>query len=363
MGICLSMIVKDEAGVIERCLRSVRPFIDAWAVVDTGSSDGTQDLVRRLLQDLPGEIAGFPWVDFSTNRNQALRLARRFGTYAMFIDADDTLEVDEPEAFAALDAHSYSIEFVTRGMASLRPFLARLDVDWQWTGVLHETLVAPQPSLVEKRFPGARLQRHDDGARNRAGIQAKYARDAELLRAALQKEPDNARYVLYLGHSLRESRQWLEAIEAYQRRSEMGGWAEEVYIAKLMVATLKQHIGAPFADIEAGYLDAYHFRPQRAEASAQFARYLLDQGRYELACKFARIACATPLPADTLLVNTNAYGWRPWDDLAVALFELKDLEGCAEAFRHILGHHQLPPAERERVERNLRRLTGRSDSP
>jgi hypothetical protein len=140
----------------------------------------------------------------------------------------------------------------------------------------------------------------------------------------------------------------------------MGGWAEEVYIAKLMVATLKQHIAAAYADVEAAYLDAYNFRPQRAEAPAQFARYLLEQGRSELASRFARIACATPMPTDTLLVNTNAYGWRPWDDLAVALFELKDAAGCIEALRHILSHHELPPAERERVERNLGRLTGLS---
>lgn len=344
-------------------MRSVRPFIDAWAIVDTGSSDGTQDLVRRVLHDLPGELAEFPWVDFATNRNQALRLARGFGTYAMFIDADDTLEVDDPNVFAALDADSYSIEFATRGLISLRPFLAKLDVDWQWTGVLHEMLVATQPSLVEKRLYGARLQRHDDGARNRAGIQAKYARDAELLRAALRQDPGNARYMLYLGHSLCEARQWPEAIEAYRQRSEMGGWAEEVYIAKLMVATLKQHLAAPYAEVEQAYLDAYRFRPEQAEAPAQFASYLLEQGRYELALRFATIACATPMPADTLMVNANAYGWRPWDARAVALFELNDLQGCAEAFRHILSHHQLPPAERERVEKNLRRVAGRSDSP
>lgn len=32
----LCMIVKDEAHVIERCLTSVRPYVDAWLLVDTG---------------------------------------------------------------------------------------------------------------------------------------------------------------------------------------------------------------------------------------------------------------------------------------------------------------------------------------
>ncbi|HBD39264.1 MAG TPA: family 2 glycosyl transferase, partial [Cupriavidus sp.] len=46
MRICLSMIVKNEAAVIERCLRAVRPHIHAWAISDTGSTDGTQDIIR-----------------------------------------------------------------------------------------------------------------------------------------------------------------------------------------------------------------------------------------------------------------------------------------------------------------------------
>ncbi|MGW8788902.1 glycosyltransferase, partial [Heyndrickxia sporothermodurans] len=42
--ICLSMIVKNEASVIRRCLDSVRPLIDTWVIIDTGSTDGTQDI-------------------------------------------------------------------------------------------------------------------------------------------------------------------------------------------------------------------------------------------------------------------------------------------------------------------------------
>ncbi len=106
------MIVKNEAAVIERCLRSVRPFIDAWAIADTGSSDGTQEIVRRVLQGIPGELIERPWVDFSTNRNQALELARRHGDYALIIDADEVLQADTGFAWPALAAPGYLLELV-----------------------------------------------------------------------------------------------------------------------------------------------------------------------------------------------------------------------------------------------------------
>lgn len=35
----LTMIVKDEAPVIERCLTAILPLIDVWCIVDTGSTD------------------------------------------------------------------------------------------------------------------------------------------------------------------------------------------------------------------------------------------------------------------------------------------------------------------------------------
>jgi glycosyltransferase involved in cell wall biosynthesis len=48
--IALCMIVKDEASIIRRCLEQVRPLIDYVLIVDTGSVDGTQLVIRDFLQ-------------------------------------------------------------------------------------------------------------------------------------------------------------------------------------------------------------------------------------------------------------------------------------------------------------------------
>src|SRR5271170_959863 len=108
--ICLNMIVKNEASVIRRSIASARPIIDHWVIVDTGSTDGTQDIIRDHLRDLPGELHERPWRDFAFNRSEALELARRKSNYTLVIDADDTLEIAAGITIPALTADAYTIE-------------------------------------------------------------------------------------------------------------------------------------------------------------------------------------------------------------------------------------------------------------
>ncbi|HEX3250433.1 MAG TPA: glycosyltransferase, partial [Pyrinomonadaceae bacterium] len=93
--ICLNMIVRNEAAVIERCLNSVKGFIDHWVIVDTGSTDGTQQLIRQCMRNLPGELIERPWIDFAHNRSEALEFARGKSDYVFVIDADELLVQDQ----------------------------------------------------------------------------------------------------------------------------------------------------------------------------------------------------------------------------------------------------------------------------
>src|SRR5688572_11659840 len=142
--ICLSMIVKNEAHVMRRCIASVRPFIDAWVIVDTGSSDGTQELIRELLHDVPGELIERPWVNFAHNRSEALTYARSRADYVLLIDADEALEVGEGFALPRLTADSYDFEVHYGGVSYLRKQLVRAALPWAYQGVLHEYISCEQ---------------------------------------------------------------------------------------------------------------------------------------------------------------------------------------------------------------------------
>ena len=93
--ICLTMIVKDEAEVIERCLASVRSHIDCWVIADTGSTDKTPQLIETYLQDIPGELLHHPWQNFAANRSRVLKAARGRAEWNLYIDADEVFEPGE----------------------------------------------------------------------------------------------------------------------------------------------------------------------------------------------------------------------------------------------------------------------------
>src|SRR5689334_12175011 len=114
------MIVRNERTVIRRCLASVLPLIDYWVVVDTGSSDGTPEVVIDCLRDVPGELFRRPWVDFAHNRNEALDYAQGRGDYVFVIDADEVLEIDAGFRKSLLTGDAYFLESRFSGLVYRR---------------------------------------------------------------------------------------------------------------------------------------------------------------------------------------------------------------------------------------------------
>ncbi|WP_327424095.1 glycosyltransferase [Streptomyces sp. NBC_01527] len=133
-SICLCMIVKNEAHVIGRCLASVRDLIDTWVISDTGSSDGTQQLIRAALDGIPGELHEEPWVDFGRNRTLNIRHAHAKADYLLLLDADLVIRRQGP--LPRLTADSYLLRHEGATECRVRR-LVRGDIAWRYEGVTH----------------------------------------------------------------------------------------------------------------------------------------------------------------------------------------------------------------------------------
>jgi len=351
--VCLTMIVKDEAHVIERCLSAVRPFVDSWLIVDTGSSDGTQEVVRQLLDGVPGELVERPWRDFGHNRTEALELARSRADYSLIIDADEVFTAPEGFIWPDLTDDVYSLRHVVGSTTYWVQKLVANRLLWRYEGVLHEYLETPG-GAAPTELRGPSIVGHYDGGRSQGLTTVqKYARDAETLEKAVAAEPDNTRYQYYLARSYRDSEQWGKALVAFRRRVTMGGFDEEIYDSLHTIGIMHEMIGSPPETVMAAYLAAYENRPTRAEPLCSLARYLRMQERYALAKMFASQAAAMTRPDDVLFVDDSVYEWRAADEFAVAAYWSGDYEASAKAGRELLASERVPVDERKRVQANL----------
>jgi glycosyltransferase involved in cell wall biosynthesis len=355
------MIVKNESGVIRRCLDSVRPFIQHWVIVDTGSTDGTQAIIREHMKDIPGELHERPWKNFGHNRSEALGFARGKADYILVIDADEEL-VGENGFVLPSGADTYMVlySFDDSPVTWHRATFVKASLPWRYEGVLHEYLECGRPpdrQILEK----IRIVSHTDGARNVDPVK-KYENDAKILEQGLRDEPDNRRYVFYLAQSYRDARNTEKAIEVYERRVAMGGWEEEVYYSMLEVAVLKRRAKHPSASIVDAFLRAYQYRPSRAESLVELSSHYRETKEWALGELFARAAAAIPLPSDILFVDTSCYTWRALDELAIATYYTQKYEESAAVNRRLLTEGHLPKDHRKRVEENLafseKRLAG-----
>lgn len=351
--ICLNMIVRDEAAVIGRCLAAVRPLIDHWVIVDTGSLDATPERIAEALAGVPGVLHRRPWQDFGHNRSEAIRLAEGRGDYLLFLDADDTLIVPRDYRWPALDRDAYEIEIEHDSLRYRRIALVRAALGWRFEGVVHEYPVCEQTDYSRAVLPGLCLRYGGDGARSQAGAQVKFARDAALLEASLERDPDNPRNVFYLAQSYRDAGQPEAALVAYDRRASLAGFDQETFCAQLEAARLARQLGRSEGEVLSRFLAAHEYRPTRAEPLGELAAWCREVGpRWAQAYLFASRALQIPFPEDILFVEPAWYRWRVLDEYAVAAYWIGQFAQSLHACEALLASAHLPPAERARVTRN-----------
>lgn len=117
MSICLSLIVKNEAHQIDRCLNSVRDCVDEILVLDTGSTDDTVERARSH----GARVAFFDWCsDFAAARNAAL--AQIESDWVLVLDADEWLlpEAIEPIREAVSYPEHLVVNLVRRELGAVQ---------------------------------------------------------------------------------------------------------------------------------------------------------------------------------------------------------------------------------------------------
>lgn len=365
----LNMIVKNEAHVILETLETILKYIDYYIIIDTGSTDKTISIIKTFFDSkgIPGEILEhnfitcdchdrsykkYSWFHFGWNRSHAFNCIKGKSKYIWVIDADDLIVGNL--VLPKLTSDCYSLTY-GKGFTYQRSqiFKNNSNFNWRYEGALHEYPTCDKPNYKKIHIEGDYyVDSRRLGDRNKDPL-IKFQRDIQVLTDSIADEPNNPRYVFYLGQTYFDNLKIEDSIKWYKKRAEMGGWFEEVYYSNFRVAEAIKYQKKSQMEITKAYLIAHKSCQTRAEPLYELAKYNRLLENYSIAYQYANKAAKIPFPKDQILFLYNdVYDWKIWDELALAAYYIGNYQESYDTCLKLLSEKKFPKSELKRIEKN-----------
>ncbi|GEM_PF-880528 len=335
----LCMIVKDESRCLRRCLESVHDWVGELIIVDTGSTDDTVAIARSF----GATVLAITWPDdFAIARNVSLDAAHN--PWALILDADEVLQVQDAGAFGAAltnnDALAFSLPCASRyddgsvATAALLRLFRRDQPDMRYRGQLHEQLSAVTSGQVTPTPLGALQIQHDGYQAAVVEAKDKRTRNRHLARAFARTNPDSPHAWYALGVALPESQERIDALQtAASLLKSRSDYALDLFVE---LARALHAAGNP-----TGALDAITRGLTLFEASADLlhlqGKILLDTAQFEQAADaFQRCLRLEPEPGQVVL-DPGSHSYTALCDLGIALSRLGQSEAAVMRWQEALA--------------------------
>ncbi len=305
------MIVKDEAHQMSTAMKSISAVADEIVVVDTGSTDGTDDIARAF----GAEVHYRPWTgSFADARNEAIALASK--DWILMLDADQRFDADSIEELLRITQVELPVGYLLRqfnytaaeGRAEfVEHLIVRLFPNHpaiRYEGDVHEQVVCSDPTLS---FPQAMcgVVLHHEGYRpqfrNPIG---KAERDKVALEGALDKDPDDPFAHYNLGITYRTLGNEAGAVRHLRRAVALGtsgrqDGEEPAFLLHARVEIVRALLGSGLVDeaLKAAE-EAVAVAPQSPDAQAVLGAACLIGGRLDQAlAAYRRVSTCPDAPA------------------------------------------------------------------
>jgi glycosyltransferase involved in cell wall biosynthesis len=407
--LCLTMIVKNESRNMPRLLESVKTIVDMISIVDTGSTDDTEQVILNWATQtgIPTKVHHEPFKDFAHNRTHSIHAAKEAfpeADYFLLSDADFIWDLDQGCKFdkVLLVDHKYLIEQYNKALSYWNIRLLSAKVDWECVGVTHEYWTEAKKKQTyagevrTSKITTLRINDLEDGGCKND----KFERDERLLRGGLEapETPTDlkTRYKFYLAQTLKDMGRFSESIEWYNKRIADKGWPEEVYYAKFQIGynyeqlgwtykncvtlmgkgnkspeeinalnKLSENLGPAellaksneyFAQAAVNYLAAYHYRKTRAESLYYLTRMYRLLGANQQAFDLAEMGNKIIYPEqDSLFIERGCYDYQFDFEISIVAFYIPTKKDAGrEACSRLLGRTDLPDWMVSLVENNSR---------
>lgn len=330
--VSLCMICKNEISNLGILLDQVCPILEQIVVVDTGSTDGTIELIKDKQLVYPNlELHHFEWVkDFSKARNFSFSLANQ--EYILFLDCDDqidpvALKKFKDEFLTDTNVDCWILDYIYASFPDGTPQLVlgrerfvRRSLNPQWVGAIHETIAIH--NFRQKNYSDLKV------VHNRNGKIIDYNRNIDILATEFEKNPNDPRTAYYYGKELfdRVDPKGLEILKHYLNLD--GKYWDDAVNAQFRLAC---------DDLVNNRLDEVYNRASQIyilDTSRERAEYYWLMGsieqkikNYNSAIRWYKI-CLEVNPESPRVVNREYYSWNPIHRLSECYLEIGDIDNA-----------------------------------
>lgn len=315
-SVSLCMIVKNEISNIEDLMEDLLPTVEEAHVVDTGSTDGTLEVLAGKKFKYPHlNIHQFDWVnDFSAARNFSFSQATK--DWVFWVDGDDrvsTIEfkkfkdhvLDNPGVDAWLLDYIYSRFPDGSPQTTLgRERFLRRSKGPRWIGAVHETVDIS--CMRQHDYKDLKI------IHNRDGKVIDYKRNVTILAKEFERNPSDPRTCYYYGKELFDmvDSRGVEVLEKYLALPVARWFDDEVNarfrLGKAYLAQGRHREAVRMAE------EIYHLDPTRKRAEGYWLLGKVEQDlhNFEIAIKWYQRCIDTPPPPPRVL-GLEYYTWNP----------------------------------------------------
>ena len=381
----LNTIVKNESHCILTMLKSAIQISDAIVIADTGSTDGTQEMIRKFGEEnnIPTYVFERPFDDFEKSRNFGMEKARDVvkelgwnpdDCWTWWCDADETIVVDTKFNKNQFTKDLYMINTYIGQMKYTRNTFARVSKPFRFYGPIHEFIICDDKNITSGLAENIHVDVKMIGASWQGDIPTKYKNHAFVLEKYIDANRQDPRWIFYTAQSYHDSaslpdnkeeneERLRRSIKYYRERvSRPDGYHEEIFYSQFRIGTIMKVLEEPWNLTHQELLKAYSIDPLRGESIKAIIDYYLQVGEWNMAylyTKFGKINFhgKNPYPTRLLFVDEALYVWKFLEAHAAACFYTNRQEEAKVSYQEIVSlvksHPQFfTPEDLKKVEMN-----------
>lgn len=361
----LNTIVKDEAHCILIMLESAAKISDAIVIADTGSTDGTQDLIRKFGEEnnIPTYVFERPFDDFEKSRNFGMQKARDVvnelgwnpnDCWTWWCDADETIIVDDNKFNKnQFNKDLFMINTYIGAMKYTRNTFARVSKPFRFYGPVHEFIVCDEENITSGLAEGVHVDVKMIGKSWQGDISKKYLDHAHKLEAYIAADRKDPRWIFYTAQSYHDSASMKDnkeeneerlrrSMKYYKERVKRNdGYPEEIYYSQYRVGTIMRIIEEPWNLTHLELLKAYSMDPLRGESIKVIIDYYMQISDWSMAYLYSKFAKVNfhgknPYPTRLLFVDEAIYVWKFAEAHAAVCYYTGKMQEAKETFKEIV---------------------------